>query len=111
MVFNIIYKDRTCVMFDIDYWLKIAEWSKDERYSDISVTPIVDGIVRYIHEHPDINIEEFIADATEIQELRRWLFEINGNKSSEDHYGTRYTELKTKIYGFAVKYELEVNVD
>ena len=111
MVFNIIYKDRTCILFDIEYWLKIAEWSKDERYSDISVTPIVDGIVRYIHEHPDINIEEFIADATEIQELRRWLFEINGNKSSEGHYDTRFMELKIKIYDFAIKYDLEVIVD
>ena len=61
--------------------------------------------------------DEFIEHAKVIQELRGWLYEVEGNKplpsveSSKIHYDIRVKYVKSVIYAFAEKYNLYVNVD
>jgi len=106
-------KHRTYVMFDIEYYKTKSKYD-NKWYSEIRVLPRVEGIAKYVHSRKNddtFNLEEFIKDAEEIQELRRWLWEIEGNKDETKHYKSRYKYIETILTNFAEKYKLYINKD
>ena len=97
MTYQICYspsgeKNRCYILFDIEYYLK--KWNSPEGwYSEIDCLPVVEGISYFIKEHlndKDFNFDEFIEDATYIQEIRGLLPKIFGDGSKQ----------KTSIYIF-----------
>lgn len=123
MVYTIeLDTERRCIMFDIEIYQRKSEHenTKDLWYSEMHVLPCVDGLTRFLESKRNddtFNYNEFIEDAKVIQELRGWLYEVEGNKllpseeSSKVHYGKRVKFVKTVIDAFAEKYNLYVNVD
>lgn len=110
---------RGYTLFDIEYYLKKIE-SSGEWYSEIDCLPVVEGISYFIKEQlndKDLNFDEFIEDATYIQEIRGLLYECYNNKpkqkseASNFHYkvfGKRFEKL---LNDFAKKYGLHINRD
>ena len=106
-------------MFDIEYYLKKLNNSK-EWQSEIHCLPLIKGISYFIkesNENKDLNLDEFVNDATDIQEIRGLLYERYDNKpkSKSEAYNFHY-----KIFGkilegmlndFANKYGLYINRD
>lgn len=106
-------KHRGYTMFDIEYYKTKSELT-NEWYSEIKVLPCVEGITKYVYSKKDdntFNVEEFIKDAEEIQELRRWLWEIEGNRDETKHYKSRYEYIKIMLNNFSEKYNLYINTD
>ena len=106
-------KHRGYTLFDIEYY-KTKSKETNEWYSEIHVLPCVEGITRYVYSRKDdktFNVEEFIKDAEEIQELRRWLWEIEGNKDETKHYKSRYEYIQTMLTNFSEKYKLYISRD
>jgi hypothetical protein len=103
-------------MFDIEFYLVKNDemvWWKSELHS----LPIVKGLVKFILEKKDkIDIDEFIKDATEIQELRGWLYEKHDNRlkplevARQRHY-VFLGEFDEIIKKFVNKYGLDLNID
>ena len=107
--------NRGYTMFDIEYYMRR---NNDNLWqSELHVLPRVEGLVRYTlsqKDNPDFNVEEFIADSEVIQELRGWLWEVNGNKPDEQsklHYGERYQYISTLLDEYAKKYGCYISVD
>jgi hypothetical protein len=115
-------------MFDIEYYqIQTGSYITVDGYtapkklwqSELHVLPCVEGLVRYTlsqKDNPDFNVEEFIADSEVIQELRRWLWEIDGANNKPDtegklHYGERYQYIESLINDYAKKYGCYVNRD
>ena len=107
--------NREYTMFDIEYYLfrnKNNLWQ-----SELHVLPIVEGLVRYTLSQKDnsnFNVEQFIADSKIIQELRGWLWEVDGNKPDDKnklHYGERYQYISTLLDEYAKKYGCYISVD
>lgn len=123
MVYTIeLGTERRCTMFDIEIYQRKSEHEETKGlwYSEMHVLPCVDGLTRFLESKRNddtFNYNEFIEDAKVIQELRGWLYEVDGNKllpleeSSKVHYGKRVKFIKTVIDAFAEKYNLYVNVD
>ena len=123
MTFEIFYSDnypshRGWCLFDIEYYQIQSERDKGKWHSEIRVLPCVEGLIRFYDSKKNdanFNMEEFIQEAKVIQELRRWLWEVDGNKAVEDnykiHYGKRYETIKKGIDEFAKKYDLLINID
>lgn len=110
-------KHRGYTMFDIEYY---QYRNNDELWqSELHVLPCVEGLVRYTlsqKDNPDFNVEEFIADSEVIQELRRWLWEVDGANNKPDtegklHYGERYQYIESLINDYAKKYGCYVSRD
>ena len=112
-----INKHRGYTMFDIEYYQTKVD--KNKWQSELHVLPCVEGLVRYVtaqKDNPDFYVDEFIADSEVIQELRRWLWEIDGRNNKPDadgksHYGERYQYIETLINDYAKKYGCYVNRD
>ena len=111
---------RGSTMFDIEYYLTQSPREKDKWYTEVKSLPIVGGIVHFLHDHsqdPSFNWMLFSTDATEIEELRGLLYESYDNSPKNDsearhfHYHVFGEVIKEKIYHFAEKYGLFVNVD
>lgn len=123
MVFDIDFgTKRGCTMFDIEVYQRESEHERTKGLwsSEIHVLPCVEGITRFLESKRNDNTfdyDEFIEHAKVIQELRGWLYEVEGNKplpsveSSKIHYDIRVKYVKSVIYAFAEKYNLYVNVD
>ena len=122
MTYQLYYtaKDgRDYVLFDIEYYLK--KWNSPEGwYSEISCLPIVKGIYHFIkesNENKDSNLDEFVNDATDIQEIRGLLYEqYNNNPKSKSeasnfHYKIFGKILEGMLNDFANKYGLYINRD
>jgi hypothetical protein len=106
-------KHRGYVLFDIEYYKTKSDYT-NEWYSEIKVLPCVEGITRYVYSRKDdktFDVEEFIKDAEEIEELRRWLWEIEGNRDVTQHHKSRYKYIETMLTNFSEKYKLYVNRD
>lgn len=104
-------------LFDIEYYLKKIE-SSGEWYSEIDCLPVVEGISYFIKEHlNDKDFNEFIKDATYIQEIRSLLYEQYNNKpkpkseASNFHYKIFGKILEGMLNDFANKYGLYINRD
>lgn len=119
-------KHRGYTMFDIEYYqVKVENKNVSDgaipstRYhlwqSELHVLPCVEGLVRYTvaqKDNPNFNIEDFIRDSEEIQELRGWLWEHNQpSEDSKLHYGGRYEYIRNKVDDYAKKYDVYVNID
>lgn len=124
MTYQICYspsgeKNRCYILFDIEYYLK--KWNSPEGwYSEISCLPIVKGIYHFIkesNENKDFNLDEFVNDATDIQEIRGLLYEQYNNKpkpkseASNFHYKIFGKILEGMLNDFANKYGLYINRD
>ena len=127
MTYQIYYRpdnsaenSRGYVMFDIEYYREQSQ-TKDKWFSDISCLPCVEGLTHFLKDkfNEDINfdIEEFIKEGTEIQELRGLLYERFNNKPKEDeesrefHYHIFGKVLEKLLNDFANKYKLYINKD
>lgn len=116
MTYQLYYtaKDgRDYVLFDIEYYLKKVD-NSEEWNSEISCLPIVKGIYHFIK---DFNLDEFVNDATGIQEIRGLLYEQYNNKpkskfeASNFHYKIFGKVLEGMLNDFANKYGLYINRD
>lgn len=106
--------NRGYCLFDIEYYLKQSEVVPNKWFSEISVHAVVEGLSKFVYHNsnnPNFNIDEFIKDGEGLTELRRWLYEIEGNKNSELHYTTRYDYIRNVVDKFAEKYGCYVNID
>lgn len=122
MIYQIYYspngeKNRGYVLFDIEYYLKKLNNSK-EWQSEIHCLPLIKGISYFIKEFiKDKYFNEFIKDATDIQEIRNLLYEQYNNKpkskseASNFHYKIFGKILEGMLNDFANKYGLYINRD
>ena len=122
MIYQIYYspngeKNRGYVLFDIEYYLKKLNNSK-EWQSEIHCLPLIKGISYFIKEFiKDKYFNEFIKDATDIQEIRSLLYEQYNNKpkskfeASNFHYKIFGKILEGMLNDFANKYGLYINRD
>ena len=122
MTYQLYYtaKDgRDYVLFDIEYYLKKID-NSEKWYSEIHCLPLVKGISYFIKErlnNKDFNFNEFIKDATDIQEIRSLLYEQYNNKpkskseASNFHYKIFGKILEGMLNDFANKYGLYINRD
>ena len=110
---------RGYTLFDIEYYQKQNNNSKDW-YSEISCLPIVKGIAYFLKDalnNKDFIFEDFIKESDKIQEIRGLLYEHYNNKpkphidAQHFHYQIFGKVLKEKVYTFANKYGLFVNID
>ena len=127
MVYQICYtpKDakpgsRGVCMFDIEYHMKQSEKDKEKWYSELHCLPCVDGLCYFINDKAkdkDFNIDQFVKDATEIQEIRGFLYERNDNRpkeyeeANEFHYHKFRKAFEDILNNFKYKYDLWINVD
>ena len=122
MVYQIYYKKREFVLFDIEFYQHKSEHENTKGLwcSEIRVLPWVEGITRFLQSKrhdDDFDYTQFIRDSYEIQELRGWLYEVDGNKyceldvNNELHYHKRKDYIETIINNFVDFYDLELNVD
>lgn len=112
---------RGYTMFDIEYYRKQSVREDDEYFSEISCLTCVEGLTRFLknklQENMDFDIESFIKEATEIQEVRGLLYERFDNTpkefkiSSDFHYHVFGEVLENLLNKFADKYELYINRD
>ena len=122
MIYQIYYspngeKNRGYVLFDIEYYLKKLNNSK-EWQSEIHCLPLIKGVSYFIKEFiKDKYFNEFIKDATDIQEIRSLLYEqYNNNPKSKSeasnfHYKIFGKILEGMLNDFANKYGLYINRD
>ena len=118
--------NRGYTMFDIEYYqIQTGSYITVDGYtapkklwrSELHVLPCVEGLVRYTLSQKDnsnFNVEQFIADSKIIQELRGWLWEVDGNKPNEQnklHYGERYRYIETLLNDYAKKYGCYISID
>ena len=108
------------VLFEIEFYRKNADTSFDW-ISEIHCLPIVKGISNFLKDKLSSNdfvFEEFVNDASEIQEIRRMLYEADFDNSPKPqreaylwHYNIFGKALEKKISEFAKKYGLLINRD
>lgn len=126
MVYQIIYTEkdkpnsRGVCMFDIEYFQKKCDGgvNKGKWYSEIHCLPCIDGLTYFLKDNiNDIDIDEFVNDATEIQEIRGLLYERHDNRpreheyADEFHYHTFRNEIEEMFDKFNKKYGTWLNVD
>ena len=127
MTFQIRYTSvldgKEMLMFDIEYWLTQSDLDNDKWFSEISCLPIVSGLTYFLKdklsdgEKTTFSYQDFIKDATEIQEIRGFLFERNCNApkqkeiASDFHYRTFYIEIYDLFSDFCQKYGLSLSID
>ena len=120
MIFRIYWgddftKNRGYTMFDIEYYM--CRNNDNLWQSELHVLPCVEGLVRYTLSQKDnsnFNVEQFIADSEVIQELRGWLWEVDGNKPDDKgklHYGERYQYIETLLNDYTKKYGCYISID
>lgn len=107
---------RGDTLFDIEYYLTKSDPNKNVWHSELHCLPCVRGIANFVarkalSNDENFDLGQFINDAEVIQELRGWLYEVEGNKDSKEHYTSRYTAILEIIKSFTDKYELYVNID
>ena len=108
---------REYLLFDIEYYLKKVD-NSEEWNSEIHCLPLIKGISYFIKEFiKDKYFNEFIKDATDIQEIRSLLYEQYNNKpkskseASNFHYKIFGKILEGMLNDFANKYGLYINRD
>ncbi len=115
---------RGFVMFDIEYYQKQSEKNKEEWYSEISCLPCVDGLTWFLKDkfnEPGFDYEQFIKDASEIQEVRgllherKWEGQDNHPKSPKEsdnfHYHIFGKVIEKMFDDFVKKYGLWIGID
>lgn len=125
MVYQICYTpkgakpgDRGYCMFDIEYYMKQSEKDKEKWYSELHCLPCVDGLTYFLKDKiNEIDVDQFVKDANEIQEIRGFLYERNDNRpkeyeeANEFHYHKFRKTFEDILNNFKYKYDLWINVD
>ena len=111
---------RGYTVFDIEYYMKQVR-DKDLWFSEIHCLPCVEGVSRFLKDQfgkEDFDLEQFIKDAYEIQELRGFLWERHDNKPKElkdardFHYHGFNHEIESIFEVFVRRYDgMNLNVD
>ena len=120
MTIDIDYNKYT--LFDIEYYMAKSETAKTEKawYSELQTCVCVEGLARYLKDNLNkegFNLDEFIRDSEQIQELRGWLWETHRNymedmeTCSKRHYHEFKPELDEIIDTYCKKYGFYINVD
>lgn len=117
-------KSRGVVVFDIEYYKERSDKDKDLWNSEISCLPCVKGLTIFLKDklnEPDFDVNQFIADATEIQEVRALLYENNWEgqsnrpkpaKDANDFHYNIFGKVIEKLFeDFTKKYGMWVNRD
>ena len=116
---------RGYTMFDIEYYMKSAEFPSDMKgmeglyyNSELHCLPCVEGLTYFLRDRiGEIDVDEFVKDGHEIQELRGLLWEWNNNRpklyeeANDFHYHKFGKELRKIIDSFCEKYGLHLNID
>lgn len=103
-------------MFDIEYYMK--EWY-DKWHSELHSNACADGFAYFLKDRladETFNFEQFVSDASEIENVRELLYGglgiDNSPKELEDaeefHYFAFREILEDKLNAFAEKYDLAV---
>lgn len=124
MVFQVRYyreeKQRPVCLFDVEVYLTKDDSDKDY-YVELHSTTCVNGIVNYVFDYLNDADEEtrikFLEDATRIEEMRGWLWEVYKPSHDEKTYSEQKKEVidavRTALQDFCDKMpgELFVNED
>jgi len=125
MTIRIEYENYT--LFDIEWYMALDETKKpneDRWYSEMDVCVCVRGIAKFLKEKltscsisGNFNLDEFIKDSEQIQELRGWLWETHNNSlcdvdsCEKRHYHVFKPELDAIIKTYCDKYGFSISVD
>lgn len=121
MTIDINYGKYT--LFDIEYYITQFENSKDKTnswHSELSSCTRVKGISKFLQDklgNTKFDVDEFIRDSEEIQELRGWLWEKHSNNltdmnsCSDRHYHVFKPELDQIIDNYCKNYGFTINID
>ena len=115
---------RGVVVFDIEYYKERSDKDKDLWSSEISCLPCVKGLTIFLKDklnEPDFDVNQFIADATEIQEVRGLLYENNwegqsnrpkpAKDANDFHYNIFGKVIENLFEDFTKKYGMWISRD
>ena len=140
---SIIYKEiKKRMTYKIDYQTKEGKWervfdiefsltysesnrTKKEWYSEIDVTPCVEGLIWLARDLDSSKIREFVRDSAIVSELRAELYEggelwrglISHNEptyldvAEQRHYHELKPTIEQRLREYCEKYNLSLNVD
>lgn len=119
MVYQIYYGDKRPgeTLFDIEYYIKESDQEKGKWMVELHSLSFISGAVHFICNElkPELR-EEFIKDCEELEELRRWIWEMHKNfprpiqEASKDQNEWNIY-IKEKMKTFCNKYGLYLNID
>ena len=119
MVYQIYYGNRKTV-FDIEYYMTINERKNDTEekwYVEIHSRPILSESVQFVRDilKPE-QVEEFIKDCAELEDLRGWIWEKHRNwdrdiDAAKKDYREWMVHIEERINSFCDKYGLKLNMD
>ncbi len=118
MTININYGKYT--LFDIEWWITENEIHRDRWHSELDCVVCVKGLCMFLKDNigkEGFDLDEFIKNSYEIQELRGWLWERHSNTNipldecSKRHYHTFQPELYKIIDSYCEKYGFYKNID
>lgn len=112
MTYTIMTKEEYPI-FNIEYY-KTKNNDINKWYSEINVNTYIQGIATYVYSKKNdnnFNLDEFINDGKEIQDLKRWLWIIEGNYEVEKHHTTRQQYIEKLLNNFVKKYKLLLDID
>ena len=114
-------------VFDIEFSLTYSESNRTKKqwYSEIDVSPCVDGLIWLARDLDSSKIEEFVRDSAVISELRAELYEggelwrglISHNEptyrdvAEQRHYYELKPIIEKRLREYCEKYNLSLNVD
>lgn len=116
-------------VFDIEFSLTYSELNHTKKeyhwYSEIDVTPCVEGLIWLARDLDSLKIEEFVRDSAIISELRAELYEggelwkwlISHNEltyldvAKQRHYHELKPIIEQRLREYCEKYNLSLNVD
>ena len=112
------------VVFDIEYYKERSDKDEDLWNSEISCLPCVKGLTIFLKDklnEPGFDVNQFIADATKIQEVRGLLYEnvwegqSNRPKPAKDadnfHYNIFGKVIENLFEEFTKKYGMWISRD
>lgn len=106
------YEHGYYTLFDIEVWQDVGKTSS---YTEMKVHTFVEGISRYLIARKNdktFNIEDFIKDANEVEDLRRWLWEIAFYKiKGHNAHQEKVKHIKDGLKSFCLKYDCYLNED
>lgn len=126
MVYQIYFGDRGMknnVLFDIEVYLTgngHCQW-----YSEIHSSAFGSAFINYFKSDDmkallenDVVLSNMIEESKELEELRGWLYECSDTRNkplesslASERHKKILAYVKEKVYAFADKYNLYVNVD
>lgn len=103
-------------LFDVEIWETKGVTNK--WYTELRAHSLVEGITRYLmaqNDNVNFNVEEFIKDAYEIEELRGWIWEVAfytiKENNTQDAHKQKCDYVRNKMKAFCEKYGCYLNED